>query len=176
MNLATGVKVGTSMTIDETNCLMEFMTVIDTVVASGWKSAATSLKVWSYTSSSSETRSITQVTIKFQVPTTTAATIKDKNLGYVTLHLPKMWGSVIKSTTTLTTSLSSQAISPLTTMTAIGATTPASFTGSSVTVWMTGTTNKFVEGTNYTLVVGNIPTPEMAVANGGLMYPVISVG
>jgi len=41
---------------------------------------------------------------------------------------------------------------------------------------MTGTTNKFVEGTNYTLVVGNIPTPEMAVANGGLMYPVISVG
>jgi len=65
MNSATGSKVGTSMTIDESNCLMEFMTVIDTVVASGWKSAATSLKVWSYTSSSSETRSITQVTITF---------------------------------------------------------------------------------------------------------------
>jgi hypothetical protein len=41
---------------------------------------------------------------------------------------------------------------------------------------MADTTTKFAEGTNYTLVVGNIPTPEMAVTNGGLMYPVISVG
>jgi hypothetical protein len=37
-------------------------------------------------------------------------------------------------------------------------------------------TNKFVEGTNYTLTVGGIPTPQMAVPNAGLMYPVISIG
>lgn len=35
------------------------MTVVDTVVASGWKGALTSLKVWSYTSSGAETRSTT---------------------------------------------------------------------------------------------------------------------
>jgi len=35
------------------------MTVVDTVVAAGWKGALTSLKVWSYTSSGAETRSTT---------------------------------------------------------------------------------------------------------------------
>jgi hypothetical protein len=64
MNTAAD-KIGTSMTITDDNCLMEFMTVADTKIASGWKSAATSLKVWSYISSSSETRSTTQVTITF---------------------------------------------------------------------------------------------------------------
>lgn len=74
---------------------MEFMTVTDTVVATGWASAATSLKVWTYSKTSTETRATTDVTIMFQIPTTTANTIKDITLGYVTLHLPKMWGSVI---------------------------------------------------------------------------------
>jgi hypothetical protein len=57
--------LGSSLTITDSNCLMEFMTVIDTVVTGGWKAAATSLKVWSYTSSSAETRSTTQVKITF---------------------------------------------------------------------------------------------------------------
>jgi hypothetical protein len=74
---------------------MEFNTVADTVVATGWAAAATSLKVWSYTKTSTETRATTDVVITFMVPTTTANTIKDITLGYVTLHLPKMWGSVI---------------------------------------------------------------------------------
>lgn len=74
---------------------MEFKTVIDTVVATGWAAATTSLKIWEYDSSSTTTRSTTQVKIVFQVPTTSAATINDVTLGYVTLHLPYNWGNVI---------------------------------------------------------------------------------
>lgn len=44
---------------------MEFMTVTDTVVATGWAAAATSLKVWTYTKTSTETRSTTDVAIMF---------------------------------------------------------------------------------------------------------------
>jgi hypothetical protein len=61
----TTAGVGTSMTITDTNCLMEFNTVVDTTVATGWASAATSLKVWSYTSSSANTRATTEIKINF---------------------------------------------------------------------------------------------------------------
>jgi hypothetical protein len=44
---------------------MEFNTVADTVVATGWAAAATSLKVWSYTKTSTETRATTDVVITF---------------------------------------------------------------------------------------------------------------
>jgi hypothetical protein len=44
---------------------MEFNTVVDTTVATGWASAATSLKVWSYTSSSANTRATTEIKINF---------------------------------------------------------------------------------------------------------------
>lgn len=50
---------GSSLTITDSNCLMEFMTVSDTTVTTGWAAAATSLKVWSYTSSSANTRGTT---------------------------------------------------------------------------------------------------------------------
>ena len=56
---------GASLAITDSNCLMEFMTVADTTVASGWAAAATSLKVWSYTSSSANTRGTTEVKITF---------------------------------------------------------------------------------------------------------------
>jgi len=58
MNTAAA-KLGTSMTIDEVDCLMEFMTVADTKVATGWVSSLASLKVWSYSSSVTTTRSTT---------------------------------------------------------------------------------------------------------------------
>jgi len=61
----TTVGVGSSMAITDSNCLMEFMTVIDTTVASGWAAAKTSLKVWTYTSSSANTRGTTEVKILF---------------------------------------------------------------------------------------------------------------
>jgi hypothetical protein len=38
---------------------MEFMTVVDTVVTGAWPGAKKSLKVWSYTPNSAETRSET---------------------------------------------------------------------------------------------------------------------
>jgi len=57
--------VGSSLTVDEDNCFMEFMTVTDTVVATGWAAAKTSLKVWTYTSSSVNTRGTTEVKIMF---------------------------------------------------------------------------------------------------------------
>ena len=53
-----------------------------------------SLKVLEYTSTSSATRSSTNLMVKFMVPNTSEKTIVDKTLGYVTLHLPHMWGSV----------------------------------------------------------------------------------
>jgi hypothetical protein len=62
---AVAGNLGNSLTISDSNCLMEFNTVVDTVEATGWASAATSLKVWSYTSSSAETRSTTEVKITF---------------------------------------------------------------------------------------------------------------
>lgn len=57
--------LGNSLTITDSDCLMEFKTVTDTVVASGWAAAKTSLKVWSYDAGSVTTRSTTQVKIVF---------------------------------------------------------------------------------------------------------------
>lgn len=57
--------IGTSMTFTESNCLMEFKTVIDTTVTAGWAAAKTSLKVWTYTSSGANTRGTTEVKINF---------------------------------------------------------------------------------------------------------------
>jgi len=62
---AVAGKLGSSLTITDSNCLMEFMTVTDTVVTTGWAAAKTSLKVWSYSSSSVLTRSTTEVKITF---------------------------------------------------------------------------------------------------------------
>lgn len=74
---------------------MEFKTVADTKVSTGWAAAKSSLKIWEYTSTGTTTRSTTKITVMFQVPTTTDNTISDITLGYVTLHLPYSWGSVI---------------------------------------------------------------------------------
>jgi len=62
---AVAGNLGNSLTISDSNCLMEFNTVIDTTETTGWAAAATSLKVWSYTSSSADTRSTTEVKITF---------------------------------------------------------------------------------------------------------------
>lgn len=62
---ATTAGVGSSMAITDSDCLMEFMTVTDTVVTAGWAAAKTSLKVWTYTSSSANTRGTTEVKIMF---------------------------------------------------------------------------------------------------------------
>lgn len=62
---AVTANLGSSLTITDSNCLMEFMTVTDTVVTTGWAAAKTSLKVWSYASSSVLTRSTTEVKITF---------------------------------------------------------------------------------------------------------------
>jgi len=62
---STTAGVGTSMAITDTNCLMEFNTVVDTTVATGWASAATSLKVWSYAVTNTNTRATTDVKITF---------------------------------------------------------------------------------------------------------------
>jgi hypothetical protein len=56
---------GNSLTITDSNCLMEFKTVPDTTEATGWGAAKTSLKVWSYDAGSVTTRSTTEVKITF---------------------------------------------------------------------------------------------------------------
>jgi len=62
---AVAGSLGTSLTITDSDCLMEFKTVTDTVVATGWAAAKTALKVWSYSSSVSTTRSTTEVKMTF---------------------------------------------------------------------------------------------------------------
>jgi len=60
--------IGSSIAVDSTlepDCFMEFMTKIDTVLTNGWAAAKTSLKVWTYTSSSANTRGTTEVKIMF---------------------------------------------------------------------------------------------------------------
>jgi hypothetical protein len=44
---------------------MEFKTVVDTIVSTGWAAASTSLKVWSYDTTSVTTRSTTEVKMIF---------------------------------------------------------------------------------------------------------------
>jgi hypothetical protein len=54
------------MTIDDTDCLMEFNNVADIVTGiSGWKTATKSLKVWNYTTSITSIRNITDLVIRF---------------------------------------------------------------------------------------------------------------
>jgi len=62
---AVAGSLGTSLTITDSDCLMEFKTVTDTVLSSGWAAAALSLKVWTYTSSVTTTRSTTEVKMSF---------------------------------------------------------------------------------------------------------------
>jgi hypothetical protein len=62
---AVVANLGQSLTISDSNCLMEFKTVTDTVVATGWAAAKTSLKIWSYDTTSTTTRSTTEVKITF---------------------------------------------------------------------------------------------------------------
>jgi len=62
---AVAGSLGTSLTYTDSDCFMEFKTVTDTVVASGWAAAKTSLKVWSYASSVTTTRSTTEVKMVF---------------------------------------------------------------------------------------------------------------
>ena len=54
------------MTVDDSDCLMEFNTVTDIVTGTaGWKTATKSLKVWNYTTSSTSIRNITDLLIRF---------------------------------------------------------------------------------------------------------------
>jgi hypothetical protein len=62
---AVAGSLGTSLTITDSDCLMEFKTVVDTIVATGWAAAKTSLKIWSYDTSSVTTRSTTEVKMIF---------------------------------------------------------------------------------------------------------------
>jgi hypothetical protein len=62
---AVAGSLGTSLTLIDSDCLMEFKTVTDTVVATGWAAAKTSLKIWSYDTTSTTTRSTTEVKITF---------------------------------------------------------------------------------------------------------------
>jgi hypothetical protein len=62
---AVAGSLGTSLTLTDSDCLMEFKTVTDTVVASGWAAAKTSLKIWEYDTTSITTRSTTEVKMTF---------------------------------------------------------------------------------------------------------------
>jgi len=62
MSAVTATNFGKSLTITDADCLMEFATVIDTSTGS-WAAAGTSLKVWSYDTTSTATRGTTSVTM-----------------------------------------------------------------------------------------------------------------
>jgi len=57
--------LGNSLTITDSDCLMEFKDVADTKVSTGWAAAKSSLKIWEYVSSSKLTRSTTKITVMF---------------------------------------------------------------------------------------------------------------
>jgi len=57
--------IGNSLTITDSDCLMEFKDVADTKVTTGWAAAKASLKIWEYVSSGTTTRSTTKITVKF---------------------------------------------------------------------------------------------------------------
>jgi hypothetical protein len=62
---AVTANLGSSLTITDSDCLMEFKTVVDTIVATGWAAASASLKVWEYDTTSVTTRSTTEVKMVF---------------------------------------------------------------------------------------------------------------
>jgi len=53
------------LTLTDSDCLMEFKTVADTKVSTGWAAAKSSLKIWEYTSTGTTTRSTTKITVMF---------------------------------------------------------------------------------------------------------------
>lgn len=127
------------------------------------------LEVFEITSSADLIRNSGTITVTFMVPENDDAGTDSLANGFAALHFPPMWGLPFKACPT-SASLTEDLETPVDVLDAV-------YSCSASSVYLTlGESYTWTDGSNYTLTVGGVPTPEYDFTTATCGDVVLSIG
>ena len=134
----------------------EFGLFEDNLMTHGAWSTLKPLEVLSIVYKTKHVRSRTEIVVRFTVPVTQTGALT--NGEYIAMTLPWEWGQTLTEVG-WAGQVQIQKETPTGIKTVIGS-TPIGFSGSTIVAKIDAYSTTWVEGTNYTLTITNVPTPQ----------------